>query len=93
VDEASSPDSVTTEALTRYCVAFVAEMLDRAPQDIDPNATFSRIGFDSAMAVQLVVALEDRLDVELLPDLVGDHPTIARLSTYLSELVRSSRQP
>lgn len=87
--DAAFPDDVTPQSLTRFCVAFVADMLDRAPGDIDPQATFSRIGFDSAMAVQLIVELEDRLDLELLPDLVAEYPTIARLSEHLCALSQS----
>jgi acyl carrier protein len=59
-------------------------MLERAASDIDPNAKFSRIGLDSAMSVQLVVALEEWLGIEIGPDVIGDHPTIARLATYLA---------
>lgn len=91
--DAAFPDQVTPQSLTRFCVAFVADMLDRSPADIDPRATFSRIGFDSAMAVQLIVELEDRLDLELLPDVVGEHPTIARLSEYLYALAQSPPDP
>ncbi len=60
-------------------------MLERAPADIDPNAKFSRIGFDSAMSVQLIVALEQFLDVELSPDLIDSFPTIASLSAHLAK--------
>jgi acyl carrier protein len=70
--------------LSAWCVAFVAEMLERAASDIDPNAKFSRIGLDSAMSVQLAVALEERLGMDIGPDVIGDHPTISRLTAYLA---------
>lgn len=79
----SSSDS---EPLITYCVHFVAELLDRPADAIDPNEKFSRIGFDSAMSVQLILALEERLQVELSPDLVESYPSIARLCTHLSPL-------
>jgi acyl carrier protein len=34
---------------------------------LDPDAKFSRIGLDSAMSVQLAVALEERLGIEMAP--------------------------
>jgi acyl carrier protein len=74
--------------LTEWCIAFVAEMLERPPSAIDPDMRFSRMGFDSAMAVQLVVALEERLGRELSPDLIADHPTISRLATHVAALGR-----
>jgi acyl carrier protein len=70
--------------LAAWCVDFVADMLERPASRIDPNARFSRIGFDSAMSVQLVVALEERFGIQLSPDTIADHPTIAKLSAYLA---------
>ena len=77
-------------SLAAWCVDFVAEMLDVSPNEINANVTFSRIGFDSAMSVQLTVALEDHLGVTLSPDVLAQHPTIASLVTYLSGLQSSS---
>lgn len=85
IDFASS-SSDDAEALVKYCINFVAELLERSPGDIDPKEKFSRIGLDSAMAVQLILALEERLGVELSPDLIEAYPTIARLSAHLAEL-------
>jgi acyl carrier protein len=71
-------------ALSAWCVEYVADMLERAAGDIDPDAKFSRVGLDSAMSVQLAVALEERLDIEIGPDVIGDHPTISRLAAHLA---------
>lgn len=84
--EFTSSSGFDTDAITTYCINFVAEMLERAPADIDPNAKFSRIGFDSAMSVQLVVALEELLNIELSPDLIDSFPTIASLSAHLAKV-------
>jgi acyl carrier protein len=73
-------------ALTAWCVSYVADMLELAPDDVKPNAKFSRIGLDSAMSVQLAVALEERLGIALTPDVIADHPTISRLVVYLSTI-------
>jgi acyl carrier protein len=70
--------------LSAWCIAFVAEMLERAPGEINPDVKFSRIGFDSAMSVQLAVALEERFGVRLDPDVIADHPTISKLAAYLA---------
>jgi acyl carrier protein len=76
--------AIDSPSLADWCIAFIADMLERAPADINPNAKFSRIGFDSAMSVQLAVALEERLGITLSPDVIGDHPTISRLVAYLT---------
>lgn len=78
----SSSDSAQ---LITYCVHFVAELLERSPDEIDPNEKFSRIGFDSAMSVQLILALEERLQIELSPDLIESYPSIARLCAHLAQ--------
>lgn len=70
--------------LVEWCVAFVADMLERPPAAIDPDARFSRLGFDSAMSVQLVVALEGLLGTEISPDLLSQNPTISRLVAQLT---------
>jgi acyl carrier protein len=72
--------------LAAWCVAFVADMLELAPSKIDPGVKFSRLGVDSAMSVQLAVALEERLGITLSPDVIADHPTISSLVDYLSRL-------
>lgn len=72
------------EDLVAWCVAFVADMLERPPSAIDPDARFSRLGFDSAMSVQLVVALEGLLGTEISPDLLSQNPTISRLVAQLT---------
>jgi acyl carrier protein len=78
--------SFDAQTLTEYCVDFVAEQLQRAPAGIDINAKFTRIGFDSAMSIQLIVALEELLGVELDPDLTAAYPTIANLCGHLASL-------
>jgi acyl carrier protein len=82
--EFTSPLAFDTDALTKYCINFVADLLQRSPAAIDPNLKFSRIGFDSAMSVQLVVSLEELLNLELSPDVIDAFPTIASLSAHLA---------
>jgi acyl carrier protein len=90
--ESTSSSEFDTDALTKYCINFVAEMLERAPADIDPNVKFSRIGFDSAMSVQLIVALEELLNIELSPDLTDSFQTIASLSAHLAKVLAQLRK-
>jgi acyl carrier protein len=75
---------IDQSGLAAWCVDFVAEMLEVAPSEIDPKVKFSRLGVDSAMSVQLAVALEERLGIPLSPDIIADHPTISALVDYLS---------
>ena len=58
----STPDR---EEMTRCCLREVAQILQRPESVLDPTAKFTRLGLDSAMSVQLVVALEEKLGFEL----------------------------
>ena len=77
------------EEMTRCCLCEVAQILQRPESVLDPTAKFTRLGLDSAMSVQLVVALEEKLGFELAPEIVFEHNTIARLSAYLCDLAGS----
>lgn len=81
----SQPSQPNRQDLVDWCVAFVADMLERPRAAIDPDARFSRLGFDSAMSVQLVVALEGLLAREISPDLLTQNPTINRLVAQLTD--------
>jgi acyl carrier protein len=81
-----TPIAFDQAAFSAWCVAFVAEMLERAPGEINPDVKFSRMGFDSAMSVQLAVALEEKFDIRLDPDVIADHPSISKLAAYLAKI-------
>jgi acyl carrier protein len=93
-----APDTIVSVSMNRLqlqaselsalCVGLVAEMLECAPSRIDPATKFSRLGLDSAMSVQLIIALEQRLGLELSPDVVVDYPTIASLTAHLAAAAR-----
>ncbi len=63
---------------------YLARTLDVPEQTIGPEVKFVRLGLDSASSVYLIVELEEWLGIELTPDLVFEHPTIAELARYLA---------
>jgi acyl carrier protein len=67
-----------------WCIQYLARTLDLTAEAIDPDVKFARLGLDSANSVFLIVELEDWLGLELTPDLVFEHPTIADLARYLA---------
>jgi acyl carrier protein len=78
-------DDITASQIQARCIEELAKALGRPPDKIDPHAKFARLGVDSAMAVYLVMELEDWLGMELAPDVVYEYPTAAELSKYLAE--------
>jgi acyl carrier protein len=67
-----------------WCVAYLAKSLRLAPERIDPQAKFARLGMDSAASVFLVAELEDWLGLELSVELIFEHQTPAALARYLA---------
>ena len=76
--------SASEAEIRDFCVAYLRDSLDIAPDQVVPDAPFARLGLDSASSVMLLVALEDWLDVELDPALIAEYPTIAALARYVA---------
>ena len=76
--------SATEAQIREWCTREVAQILGIAPDQIDAEAKFARLGLDSANSVQLALALEDMLKIELDPEIVFEHPTIASLARQLA---------
>ena len=75
---------MTKEQISAFCVDRLAEHLRVPKEAVDPQAKFSRLGVDSAMTVYLLMDLEEKLDLELSPEVFYDHPTVNDLSDYLA---------
>ena len=74
----------TETTISGWCVDYLAKMLERPPADIDPDAPFTRLGLDSASSPWFIVSLEEWLGVELDPEIVFEHVTIAALARHLA---------
>ena len=74
--------------IREWCIAHIAAMLGRPAADIDPEARFARLGLDSATMINLIVAAEEWLGIEIDPDSIYQHRSVNALSAYLATLVR-----
>lgn len=68
-----------------WCAQYLARMLERAPDTIDMDAPFPRIGLDSAMVIYFVTDLEEWLGIELWPEVAFQHPSVSQLSAWLAQ--------
>jgi acyl carrier protein len=85
IDTSYSVKSNPSESEIRdWCVAYLAKSLKLAPERIDPQAKFARLGMDSAASVFLVAELEDWLGLDLSVELLFEHQTPAALARYLA---------
>jgi acyl carrier protein len=70
--------------IREWCVAYLAKALKLAPERINPQAKFARLGLDSAASALLIADLEDWLGVELSAELIFEHETPAALAHYVA---------
>lgn len=56
-------------------------------EEIDDDTTFADLGLDSVLGVELVAFVNTKYGLEEILDTVYDHPTVNRLSAYVSERV------
>jgi acyl carrier protein len=78
------PLPLSAREIRVFCTREVAQILGVPLDQVDPDVKLTRLGLDSANAVQLVLALEEHLGIELDPEMVCDHPTIATLAGQLA---------
>ena len=71
-----------------YVTDIVAAVLKMNPSDLESDIPFERYGVDSLVAMEIVNRLEDDFG-SLRKDLLFNHPTVERLSRYLSDTARS----
>jgi acyl carrier protein len=75
-----------TEAeIRQWCTTSLAKVLKVPTERIDPQATFARLGVDSAAAVFFVLDIEEWLDLELPASIAFEYRSIAELAGYLAK--------
>ena len=84
---------VTGAQIRAWCIDHIATMLERRAAEIDPNAKFARLGLDSATIINLIIAAEEWLGIEVDPDSVYEYPSVNALSEHLAALVGRAATP
>jgi len=74
----------TSAGIANWCRHYVANLLDMAVDKVDANTEFDRFGLDSAMAVAMILELEEHLGGEVSPSLLFEYTTIAALADHLA---------
>ncbi len=78
------------EAIVRWCTVYLGNLLEIPADAVDPAADFDRLGVDSALAVALLIEVEERYGVDLAPEDLFDNPNINAVAGYLHEQSRRS---
>lgn len=75
-------------SIVAWCRGYLADLLGVPEAEVDPDADFDRLGIDSALAVSLLVEVEERYSVDIAPEALFENPTISAVATYLHERLR-----
>jgi acyl carrier protein len=71
------------EAIAQWCRDYIADLLEMPAAAVDLDADFDRLGIDSALAVSLLIEVEERYDVDLAPETLFENPNLNAVATYL----------
>ncbi|MDT3439529.1 MULTISPECIES: acyl carrier protein [unclassified Pseudofrankia] len=69
--------------IVQWCRAYLADLLEVSVESIDPDADFDRLGVDSALAVSLLIEVEERYGVDLPPEALFENPNLSAVAAYL----------
>ena len=85
IETSSCLKSKPTESeIIDWCVTYLAKSLNLAPERIDPQAKFARLGMDSAASLFLVSNFEDWLELDLSFEMLFEHQKPAALARYVA---------
>jgi acyl carrier protein len=71
------------DAIVTWCQEYLADLLQVPAETVDPHADFDRLGVDSALAVSLLMEVEERYGVELPPEALFANPNLDAVAEYL----------
>lgn len=74
---------LSTAAIVSWCRQYLADLLEVPADTIDPAADFDRLGVDSALAVSLLMDVEERYGVDLAPEELFENPTLNAVAAHL----------
>ncbi|WP_185154111.1 acyl carrier protein [Fulvivirga sp. M361] len=76
------------QEIVTFMKALASEELRTSANEIDENATFHELGFDSISSIYLLEKLEKKYEIELSPLYFWDFPTIALLSEQVKKEIK-----
>jgi acyl carrier protein len=85
VSTAENTVATDVPSIVAWCRGYLADLLELPEAEIDPAADFDHLGVDSALAVSLLIEVEERYSVDIAPEALFENPTITAVATYVHE--------
>lgn len=80
---ATDGPATDVQSIVQWCRDYLADLLDIPAAEIDPDADFDRLGVDSALAVSLLIEVEERYGIDIAPEELFENPTITAVAGHL----------
>jgi acyl carrier protein len=80
----------SADAIAAWCQQYVAELLEIPVDVVDRDTDFDRLGIDSALAVSLLIEVEEHYDVDLAPETLFENTTLNAIAAYLHSQIKES---
>ncbi|BAY08512.1 acyl carrier protein [Calothrix sp. NIES-2098] len=80
----SQQNTLSAEVIQESIVAYIAELLEVEPHQVNVKARFNEYGLDSLSSVSLISHLESLTGQDLSPTLLYDLPSVEVLSQRLA---------
>jgi acyl carrier protein len=79
--------AATKEEIVEWAQDYIGKVLGMKPESLDPDTDFDRLGIDSAIAVSLLMEIEERYGVDLPPEALFENPNLNAVAAYLVDQV------
>lgn len=80
------------EELFLFCRGVLSEQLNLDAQEIKMDSTFESIDADSIDIVEMIMAVEDKYDVEFPEEDLEEYPTMASLIKVLHDFLEQVKR-
>lgn len=77
--------NMSSDRMTSWLRERIGGDIGKAPEAIDPDATFDRLGIDSLALLGVIGDLAGELDIEIETSVLFDHPSIRALAEHLAD--------
>lgn len=81
--------NATKDEIVSWCREYVADLLQVPVDTVDPDEDFDRLGVDSALAVSLLMEVEERYGVDLEPEELFANPTLDAVADHVHGQIAS----
>ncbi len=82
-DAVQTDDADLTRRVREGISRLASEVLGMGEADVDPDADMSEHGFDSISLIELVNRVNDAYDLELMPVIFFEHPSVGTFAEHL----------